>query len=612
MNSKKNSKNSNKTGTEAIQKLSPLSIAILSTGLSFIASPVSLTWASNLDEFQASKVNSKALNALSQDPGIKSLLNDSATHRLGVSQRIAGSGSITTKFRHFYKGIEVMGSMAYYRQNQDGTNAEVDNRIALFDLNTNPSVDMDAAVAIARSVTPGAQNRKFTRMPELKVLPDSEGNSARLVYILNLSPIGFDGGREVMLNAHTGEIIANNSLAESIAPVEVHSARNTGLTLTPVFDKTQLDADGNPAITGCYLSNLGDPAPAPAAPGAPAPTPLSMDQCNASFSQACQVFLGGDTGDSTSPVMVTPQNCLLSVQDSKALAAADDAANRANANSQLVLNYYQNTFGRNSYDNQGATLVSVVHVGQSMVNAFWMVGQTDPDTNQVIGNFMSYGDGDASEGIGDMTLAIDVAGHEMTHGVTSQTAKLSMSGDPGALNEANSDFFGKMIENQNNWILGQQLYLDPANAPGFRRLDNPSLIIDKDIADDNGNQVSVAYPNQYSDLYAVKSGQCTDDNDHCWIHHNSTIYSHGLYLISQAISKEKAQQIQYLALTQYWNDQTSFKTATQLTYSACQRLQSQGTVTQSDCDAVNTAFTQIGLPPTAAAASAKPTHVAHR
>ena len=42
--------------------------------------------------------------------------------------------------------------------------------------------------------------------------------------------------------------------------------------------------------------------------------------------------------------------------------------------------------------------------------------------------------------------ALDVAGHEMSHGVTSTTAALVYSGESGGLNEATSDIFGTLVE----------------------------------------------------------------------------------------------------------------------------------------------------------------------
>ena len=79
-----------------------------------------------------------------------------------------------------------------------------------------------------------------------------------------------------------------------------------------------------------------------------------------------------------------------------------------------------------------------MHTGDSYDNAFW-----DEEHS-----YMAYGDGDGDGEIsGSFTLALDIVGHEMTHGVTADTAKLIGSGESGALNEAYSDFFGIMISN---------------------------------------------------------------------------------------------------------------------------------------------------------------------
>ena len=76
---------------------------------------------------------------------------------------------------------------------------------------------------------------------------------------------------------------------------------------------------------------------------------------------------------------------------------------------------------------------------------------------------MTYGDGDG------VTFnpfdSLDVAGHEMTHGVTSRTANLTYSGESGGLNEGTSDIFGTMVEfyanNTNDtpdYLIGEELY----------------------------------------------------------------------------------------------------------------------------------------------------------
>ena len=44
------------------------------------------------------------------------------------------------------------------------------------------------------------------------------------------------------------------------------------------------------------------------------------------------------------------------------------------------------------------------------------------------------------------TIAIDVIGHELTHGVTQYSAGLNYQDQPGALNESMSDVFGSLVK----------------------------------------------------------------------------------------------------------------------------------------------------------------------
>jgi Zn-dependent metalloprotease len=115
--------------------------------------------------------------------------------------------------------------------------------------------------------------------------------------------------------------------------------------------------------------------------------------------------------------------------------------------------FYKTTFLRNGIFDDGKGVKSYVHVGRNWVNAAWYA------------NAMYYGDG----GSGYLPLvAIDVAGHEMTHGVTQATAGLVYSGDSGGLNEATSDMMGTMVEffaaNSNDpgdYLIGEELSAQP-------------------------------------------------------------------------------------------------------------------------------------------------------
>jgi Zn-dependent metalloprotease len=103
--------------------------------------------------------------------------------------------------------------------------------------------------------------------------------------------------------------------------------------------------------------------------------------------------------------------------------------------------YYQNEHGRSGIFNDGKGVKSYVHVGTNWINAAWY------------SNAMYYGDG----GSGYLPLvSLDVAGHEMSHGVNQAEANLAYSNDSGGLNEANSDIMGTMVE----------FYANNANDPG--------------------------------------------------------------------------------------------------------------------------------------------------
>ena len=121
-------------------------------------------------------------------------------------------------------------------------------------------------------------------------------------------------------------------------------------------------------------------------------------------------------------------------------------------------------------DGQGEKLDSFVHVGSNYVNAFWD------------GEKMNYGDGDGRRPARSTTL--DIAGHEITHGLTERTAGLIYSGESGGLNEAMSDIMGTGVEwyaSQKNpgvkfdWAVGEDAWTptngDPNDA--LRYMNDP-------------------------------------------------------------------------------------------------------------------------------------------
>ncbi|MFF4563953.1 M4 family metallopeptidase [Streptomyces sp. NPDC001435] len=134
---------------------------------------------------------------------------------------------------------------------------------------------------------------------------------------------------------------------------------------------------------------------------------------------------------------------------------------------QETWDFYKNTFGRSGIKNDGVAAYSRVHYGSSYVNAFW-------DDSCFC---MTYGDGTSNT---HALTSLDVAGHEMSHGVTSNTAGLNYSGESGGLNEATSDIFGTGVEFYANnssdvgdYLIGEKIDINGNGTP-LRYMDKPS------------------------------------------------------------------------------------------------------------------------------------------
>ncbi|WP_405998365.1 M4 family metallopeptidase [Streptomyces sp. NBC_00829] len=150
-------------------------------------------------------------------------------------------------------------------------------------------------------------------------------------------------------------------------------------------------------------------------------------------------------------------------QASNAETAGADAAYGAG----LTWDYYKNVHGRSGIRGDGVGAYSRVHYGNNYVNAFW----------QDSCFCMTYGDG---SGNAAPLTSIDVAAHEMTHGVTAATAKLVYSGESGGLNEATSDIFAAAVEfyannaqDKGDYLVGEKIDINGDGTP-LRYMDKPS------------------------------------------------------------------------------------------------------------------------------------------
>jgi len=211
----------------------------------------------------------------------------------------------------------------------------------------------------------------------------------------------------------------------------------------------------------------------------------------------------------------------------------DPASVSAHFNAIQTYTYYRTFHNRNSVDDKGMTLYSIIHVtrnGQPMENAFWS------------GKVMCYGDG----GVYFKPLAggLDVAAHEMTHGVTQYTANLEYRDQSGALNESISDVFGAMVDSA-NWTMGEQIIKDYSSFPtGALR----------DFVDPHNGGT----PGSQSWQPAKMSEFVNTTQDNGGVHINSGIPNHAFYLVARDLGRPKAARIWYRALSNYLTRSSQF------------------------------------------------------
>nr|WP_260606880.1 M4 family metallopeptidase [Streptomyces sp. WAC08241] len=146
---------------------------------------------------------------------------------------------------------------------------------------------------------------------------------------------------------------------------------------------------------------------------------------------------------------------------------SQSAAVDAHYGAQLTWDYFKDVHGRNGIRNDGVAAYSRVHYGNTYANAFWWD----------VCFCMTYGDGAYNT---HPLTSIDVAAHEMTHGVTSRTAGLRYSGEAGGLNEATSDIFGAAVEfwaadpsDPGDYLEGEKIDINGDGTP-LRHMDRPS------------------------------------------------------------------------------------------------------------------------------------------
>lgn len=243
--------------------------------------------------------------------------------------------------------------------------------------------------------------------------------------------------------------------------------------------------------------------------------------------------------------------------------AGDPAVNEAYDGAGDTYDLFLDQYGRNSIDGEGMHLISTVHYEQGYDNAFWN------------GEQMVYGDGDEdlppSERLFNrFTIAVDIIGHELTHGVTQFEAKLAYWEQSGALNESFSDVFGSLVKQkrlnqtavQADWLIGQGLFTANVSGQAIRSMKAPGTAYDDPLL---GRDPQPAHMNDY----------VVTASDNGGVHINSGIPNKAFYLTAVEIGGyawEKAGKIWYNTLRDKLSERSSFQDAADKTWQVAGEL----------------------------------------
>ncbi len=282
-------------------------------------------------------------------------------------------------------------------------------------------------------------------------------------------------------------------------------------------------------------------------------------------------------------------------------------------NGGVVRDYFFMLFGRDGYDDNdgpagpkgGSILESYVRYG-SLSNAYWCPA---PSYSCPKANVIVYG-----PGYGE---AIDIAGHEMTHGIITHEKNLLYLNESGAVNESLSDIFGTLIEQyvkipRANWVIGETLPGYSENTP-MRSMSDPNLkdrdgksMFNREVRFSMSNR---GQPDRYADVLTPLDPLCgkTRMQDNGCVHFNSGILNKFAYLISEGgehygvkvtgIGRIKLARLAYRTMTAQLNQSSDLVEAAEGFMLSCLELADagRGGLTNEDCDQVGAAQQAVGL-----------------
>lgn len=476
-------------------------------------------------------------------------------------------GRTHERFAQRYKGVPVFGGDVTRQTNAGSTVSLFGTIYNDIDMAVDPALTVDAALAVVKresGVDLGA-----TRAPQLMILPLD--GQYRLVY--HAKTFSDLGAFEYFIDANSGAVVRRLDAAQR------QTAKiGTGTGVLGDQKKLSVNQSG-----GTYLAD-----------DELRPPFLFTFDMRGNLTRM-NFILNGAINPSLSDVASSSNNVW-----------TDQAVVDAHAYAGYVYDYYYKRFGRRGLDNQNLEMWSFVHpvirsqapsVPSSVLNEFYVNAFYAGD------GIMVYGEGiPANLTLGGQHFdyfsgALDVVGHELTHGVTDYSSGLIYQFESGALNESFSDMMGTSIE----------FYYQPAGSGPLRA----DYIMGEDIATPGGfrsmsNPAAYGQPDHYSRRLVV-TGPPTDDNDDGGVHTNSGIGNQFYYLAIEggvnrtsgltvqgvgAANREQIEKVVYRAFTQMMPANATYSVARAATIQSARDLYGAGSAAER---AVTQSWTAVGV-----------------
>ncbi|SCL67211.1 M4 family metallopeptidase [Micromonospora eburnea] len=479
--------------------LAAVSAALLTSGV--LTCVTTTAYAATPNAPAAESAAARADSLLRANPGAVQGADGEAYQ--AVRTRVDASGAAHTRYTRTYHGLRVYGGDFVVHTAPNGAmNGTSVGLTAPLALSTTAKVSSTAAEASARKAFSG----KLTAVGTPELFVDASSGKGRLAWETVASGWQADGQTpsklHVITDATSGKVIGSYDEIEAVV------GSGQGIYTGTVSIDTTLSGSTYQLVDPSHGNG-----------------------------RTCDM---NNTTSGTCTTFTNSTNTWGNGTNSNRQSAAVDA----HFGAAKTFDYFKNVHGRNGIFGNGTGVPSRVHYGSNYVNAFWD------------GSQMTYGDGSSNS---RPLVSLDVAGHEMSHGVTEALSGLVYSGESGGLNEATSDIFGNMVE----------FYADAPSDPGDYQVGEKINI--------NGNGTPLRY--MYNPSLDGSSHSCwSTSTKNVDVHYSSGVANHFFFNLAEGtgataygtspvcgsapavtgIGREKAEKIWYRALDVYFTSNTAY------------------------------------------------------